>query len=33
LTSNQDLIGYAAYQQRAQDRTQTSWGLSYGIHF
>jgi tetratricopeptide (TPR) repeat protein len=33
ITSRQDLTGYAAYQQRTQDRTDTSFGLSYGIHF
>lgn len=33
FTSRQDLTAYAAYQKRTQDRTQTSFGLSYGIHF
>jgi hypothetical protein len=28
-----DVTGYAAYQQRTQGRTQTSFGFSYAIHF
>jgi hypothetical protein len=33
ITSRQDVTGYASYQKRTQDRTDTSFGLSYGIHF
>ena len=33
MTSRQDVTGYAAYQKRSNDRTDTSFGLSYGIHF
>jgi hypothetical protein len=33
LTPHQDWSGYAAYQRRTQDGTQTSFGLSYGIRF
>jgi tetratricopeptide (TPR) repeat protein len=33
LNSRQDVTGYAAYQKRTQNRTDTSFGLSYGIHF
>jgi tetratricopeptide (TPR) repeat protein len=33
LTARQDLTGYASYQRRTQNRTDTSFGLSYGIHF
>jgi hypothetical protein len=33
LTSRQDVTGNAAYQKRTQDRSQTSFGLSYGLHF
>jgi tetratricopeptide (TPR) repeat protein len=33
LNARQDVTGYAAYQKRTQDRTDTSFGLSYGIHF
>jgi tetratricopeptide (TPR) repeat protein len=33
LTAMQDITGYAAFQQRTQGRTDTSFGLSYGIHF
>ena len=29
----QDITGYAGYQRRTQNRTDTSFGLSYGIHF
>jgi tetratricopeptide (TPR) repeat protein len=33
LTALQDLTGYCSYQRRSQNRTDTSLGLSYGIHF
>ena len=33
FTARQDITGYAAYQKRTQDRNDTSFGLSYGIHF
>jgi tetratricopeptide (TPR) repeat protein len=33
ITPRQDVTGYASYQKRTQDRTDTSFGLSYGIHF
>lgn len=33
LTARQDLTGYASYQRRTQNRTDTSFGLNYGIHF
>jgi tetratricopeptide (TPR) repeat protein len=33
MTPTQFVIGYAGLQQRTQDRTDTSFGLSYGIHF
>jgi tetratricopeptide (TPR) repeat protein len=33
LRARQDVTGYASYQKRTQDRTDTSFGLSYGIHF
>jgi tetratricopeptide (TPR) repeat protein len=33
LTARQDLTGYGSYQKRTQDRTDTAFGLSYGIHF
>lgn len=33
MTARQDVTGYASYQKRTQDRTDTSFGLSYGIHF
>jgi tetratricopeptide (TPR) repeat protein len=33
LTARQDLVGYCSYQKRTQNRTDTSLGLSYGIHF
>lgn len=29
----QDVTGYFAYQKRTQDRTDTTFGFSYGIHF
>jgi tetratricopeptide (TPR) repeat protein len=33
LNARQDVTGYAAYQKRTQNKTDTSFGLSYGIHF
>ncbi|HET6930176.1 MAG TPA: tetratricopeptide repeat protein [Candidatus Acidoferrum sp.] len=33
LTARQDLTGYGSYQKRTQNRTDTAFGLSYGIHF
>jgi hypothetical protein len=33
ITARQDITGYASYQKRTQDRTDTSFGLSYGIRF
>lgn len=33
LTARQDVTGFAGYQKRTQNRTDTSFGLSYGIHF
>jgi tetratricopeptide (TPR) repeat protein len=33
FTPRQDIAGYAAFQQRTQDRAQTSFGISYGIRF
>jgi tetratricopeptide (TPR) repeat protein len=33
FTPRQDITGYAAFQQRTQDRAQTSLGFSYGIRF
>jgi predicted negative regulator of RcsB-dependent stress response len=33
ITARQDVSGYAAFQQRTQDRTDTSFGWSYGIRF
>jgi hypothetical protein len=33
IASRQDITGYAGYQRRTQNRTDTSFGLSYGIHF
>ncbi len=33
IASRQDITGYAGYQKRTQNRTDTSFGLSYGIHF
>ncbi len=33
MTARQDVTGYAAYQKRTQNRTDTSFGLSYGIYF
>jgi len=33
MTQTQFVIGYAGFQQRTQDRKDTSFGLSYGIRF
>jgi tetratricopeptide (TPR) repeat protein len=33
LTTHQDLTANAGYQKRTQDRTQTSFGFTYGIRF
>ena len=33
LTLRQDVTGYALYQQRTQQKTDTSFGFTYGIHF
>jgi tetratricopeptide (TPR) repeat protein len=33
VNTRQDLSGFAGYQQRTQNRSDTSFGLSYGIHF
>lgn len=33
FNTRQDVTGYGAFQQRTQGRTQTSFGLSYAIHF
>ena len=33
ISARQDVTGYASHQKRTQDRTDTSFGLSYGIHF
>ena len=33
ITARQDVTGYAAYQKRTQNRTDTSFGMSYGIRF
>jgi hypothetical protein len=33
LTSRQDMTGYASYQKRTQNRTDTGFGFSYGVHF
>ena len=33
LTARQDVTGFAAYQKRTHDRTETSFGFTYGIHF
>lgn len=33
LTGRQDITGYAYYQKRTQDRTDTGYGFSYGVHF
>jgi tetratricopeptide (TPR) repeat protein len=33
ITTRQDVTGYGSYQKRTQDRTDTTFGLTYGIHF
>lgn len=33
FSNRQDLTGFAGYQRRTQNRTDMSFGLSYGIHF
>ena len=33
ITDRQDLTGFAGYQKRTQNRTDTIFGMSYGIHF
>jgi tetratricopeptide (TPR) repeat protein len=33
IKARQDFTGYASYQKRTQGRTNTSFGLSYAIHF
>ena len=33
LNARQDVTGFASYQKRTGDKTDTSFGLSYGIHF
>ena len=33
ITAHQDVRGYASYQKRTQDRTEKSFGFSYGIFF
>jgi hypothetical protein len=33
ITARQDVSGLASYQKRTQNKTDTSFGLSYGIHF
>jgi tetratricopeptide (TPR) repeat protein len=33
ITARQDVTAYASYQKRTLDRTDTGFGLSYGIHF
>ena len=33
FSARQDMTGYAGYQKRTQDRTDTSFGLSYAFHF
>jgi hypothetical protein len=33
LTARQDVNGFAAYQRRSQDRTESSFGFTYGIRF
>jgi len=33
FTDRQDVTSFAAYQRRTQDRTESSFGLTYGIHF
>ena len=33
LSARQDVTGYGSYQKRTQNRTDTAFGFSYGIHF
>jgi hypothetical protein len=33
VSDRQDVTGYSAFQQRTQNRADTTFGLSYGIHF
>jgi tetratricopeptide (TPR) repeat protein len=33
ITARQDVTGNASFQKRSQNRTDTNFGLSYGIHF
>ena len=33
INARQDVTAYASYQKRTQNRTDTNFGLSYGIHF
>jgi tetratricopeptide (TPR) repeat protein len=33
LTKHQDVSGYAAYQKRTDNRSEMSFGFSYGVHF
>jgi tetratricopeptide (TPR) repeat protein len=33
LTARQDLNGFGAFQQRTNNKTETSFGFNYGIHF
>ena len=33
FAGNQDVTGFAAYQRRSQDHTESSFGISYGIRF
>lgn len=33
FTRRQDVTGYAAYQKRTDNRSETSFGFSYGVHF
>jgi len=33
ITTRQDVTGYGSYQKRTPDRTDTAFGVNYGIHF
>lgn len=33
ITDRQDVTGFGGYQKRTQNRTDTTYGVSYGIHF
>jgi hypothetical protein len=33
LTTRQDVTGFGAYQMRSLDRTESSFGFTYGLHF